>query len=36
MHVLNPALGWYINDAWVWKHSPSDAFSDCNPEVTCR
>jgi hypothetical protein len=35
MHVLNPALGWYIHHAWVWKHNPSGIFSDWNPEVTC-
>ncbi len=35
MHVLNPALGWYIHHAWVWKHNPSGIFSDWNPRVDC-
>lgn len=35
MHVLNPALGWYIHHAWVWKNNPSGMFSDWNPDVTC-
>lgn len=35
MHVLNPALGWYIHHAWVWKHNPAGMFEDWNPEVTC-
>lgn len=35
MHVLNPALGWYILHAWVWKHNPSGMFQDWNPSVSC-
>jgi len=35
MHVLNPALGWYILHAWVWKHNPSGMYQDWNPEVVC-
>jgi hypothetical protein len=35
MHVLNPALGWYIHHAWVWAHNPAGMFEDWNPEVTC-
>jgi hypothetical protein len=35
MHILNPALGWYIHHAWVWKHNPSGMFSDWNPDVVC-
>jgi hypothetical protein len=35
MHILNPALGWYILHAWVWKHNPSGMFQDWNPEVVC-
>ena len=35
MHVLNPALGWYIHHAWIWKHNPAGMFEDWNPEVTC-
>ena len=36
MHVLNPALGWYILHAWVWKHNPSGMFEDWNPRVDCE
>ena len=35
MHILNPALGWYILHAWVWKHNPSGMFEDWNPDVVC-
>jgi hypothetical protein len=35
MHVLNPALGWYIHHAWIWKHNPAGMFEDWNPDVTC-
>lgn len=35
LHVLNPALGWYILHAWVWMHNPSGMFSDWNPRVDC-
>lgn len=35
MHILVPAVGWYIQHAWVWKHNPSGMFSDWNPNVVC-
>lgn len=35
LHVLNPALGWYIHHAWIFKHNPSGVFSDWNPKVDC-
>ena len=35
MHILNPALNWYIHHAWIWKHNPAGMFVDWNPEVTC-
>jgi hypothetical protein len=35
MHVLNPALGWYILHAWVWKYNPDGIFEDWNPRVVC-
>lgn len=35
LHVLNPALGWYILHAWVWKPNPSGMFQDWNPNVDC-
>lgn len=35
LHVLNPALGWYILHAWVWLPNPSGMFSDWNPRVDC-
>lgn len=35
MHILNPALNWYIMHAWVWKNNPSGIFEDWNPEVNC-
>ena len=33
--ILNPALGWYILHAWVWKPNPSGMFNNWNPDVTC-
>lgn len=35
LHILNPALGWYIHHAWVWLPNPSGMFSDWNPRVDC-
>ncbi len=35
LHVLNPALGWYIHHAWVWKHNPAGVYADWNPLVSC-
>ena len=33
--ILNPALGWYILHAWVWKPNPSGLFNNWNPDVDC-
>ena len=33
--ILNPALGWYILHAWVWKPNPSGMFNNWNPDVDC-
>ncbi len=35
MHILNPALGWYVAHAWVWMDNPSGVFADWNPNVDC-
>jgi hypothetical protein len=35
MHILVPAVGFYIHHAWIWRHNPSGMFADWNPEVTC-
>lgn len=35
MHILVPAVGFYILHAWIWDHNPSGLFSDWNPRVTC-
>jgi hypothetical protein len=35
MHILNPALGWYIFHAWIWQHNPAGIFEDWNPNVIC-
>jgi len=35
MHILVPAVGFYIHHAWVWRHNPAGMFADWNPEVTC-
>lgn len=35
MHILVPAVGFYIKHAWVWKPNPAGMFADWNPEVAC-
>ena len=35
MHILVPAVGFYIPHFWVWSHNPSGMFVDWNPELTC-
>jgi hypothetical protein len=35
MHILVPAVGFWIMHAWVWGHNPAGMFEDWNPEVTC-
>ena len=35
MHILVPAVGFYIHHAWVWRHNPAGMFADWNPEITC-
>jgi hypothetical protein len=35
MHILVPAVGFWIMHAWVWKPNPAGMFADFNPEVSC-
>lgn len=35
MHILVPAVGFWLAHAWIWKHNPAGLFADWNPEVTC-
>jgi len=35
MHILVPAVGFYVMHAWVWKPNPAGMFADWNPDVTC-
>ena len=35
MHILVPAVGFWIHHAWIWKHNPAGMFADFNPEVSC-
>ena len=35
MHILVPAVGFYLMHAWVWKPNPAGVFADWNPEVDC-
>ncbi len=35
LHILNPALGWYIQHAWIWDHNPAGIYTDWNPEIDC-
>jgi len=35
MHILVPAVGFYLMHGWVWKPNPAGIFEDWNPEVSC-
>jgi hypothetical protein len=35
MHLLVPAVGFYIQHFWVWSHNPAGMFVDWNPELSC-
>jgi hypothetical protein len=35
MHILVPAVGFYIMHAWVWRPNPAGMFADWNTEVSC-
>lgn len=35
MHILVPAVGFYIQHVWVWSHNPTGMFVDWNPELSC-
>jgi len=35
MHILVPAVGFWIKHAWIWKNNPAGMFADWNPNVTC-
>jgi hypothetical protein len=35
MHILVPAVGFWIKHAWIWRNNPAGMFADWNPEVTC-
>ena len=35
MHILVPAVGFYIMHAWIWKPNPAGMFADWNPNVSC-
>ena len=35
MHILVPAVGFYLMHAWVWKPNPAGIMADWNPNVSC-
>jgi hypothetical protein len=35
MHILVPAVGFYIQHVWVWSHNPAWMFVDWDPELSC-
>ena len=35
MHILVPAVGFYLMHGWVWKPNPTGILTDWNPEVSC-
>jgi hypothetical protein len=35
LHILVPAVGFWIMHAWVWQPNPAGMFADWNPEVSC-
>ena len=35
MHILVPAVGFYLQHFWVWSHNPAGIFTDWNPKLSC-
>ncbi len=35
MHILVPAVGFYIQHFWVWSHNPAGMYVDWNPNLSC-
>ena len=35
MHILVPAVGFYIQHFWVWSHNPAGLYVDWNPSLSC-
>ena len=35
MHILVPAVGFYLEHAWLWQKNPAGMFADWNPRVSC-
>ena len=35
MHILVPAVGFWIHHAWLWRPNSAGMFSDWSPEVSC-
>jgi hypothetical protein len=35
MHILVPAVGFWIMHAWVWQPNAAGMFADWNPDVSC-
>jgi hypothetical protein len=35
MHILVPAVGFWLKHAWIWSHNPAGMFADWNPKVSC-
>jgi hypothetical protein len=35
MHILVPAVGFWLRHAWIWKSNPAGMFADFNPRVSC-
>jgi hypothetical protein len=35
MHIINPAVGFWLAHAWVWQPNPAGMFADWNSEVSC-
>jgi hypothetical protein len=35
MHILVPAVGFYIQHVWVWSRNPAGMFVDWNPDLSC-
>ena len=36
MHILVPAVGFWLEHAWIWKHNPAGMFADWNPRSPAR
>jgi hypothetical protein len=35
LHIINPALNWYVEHAWLYSENPAGVWVDFSPDVMC-